>query len=637
MPAGPARHGVGDVLRRRHRRLRHQRLDHRRGAAAGAGLQRPRCSRPARAGHDHRRLRGLPRPLLRGGVEGQQRPVSRSTPTRRCRAAPTRSRLRPAQPDAIGLPRAERPVRHSTAPTRGCSAAPRCTGRARRSRMLPEDFEMRTRFGAGPRLAAQLRRPRAVLPAGRARARRLGRRRGPGATSGITFPPGYVFPMRGMPPVLPRSGDRQGVDGIEVDARRRDLYGSRSAPFPQARNGVPNPDIRRRQGLRAGRRGQHHPGRARASAARATSTASRICPVQAKYNARQDAGQGARRPAASTSSPQTVASQVHVDPETRPGQPHRVQELRGPRVARHTTAASAGRVFVLAANAVENARLMLASGLPSTQRAGRPQPDGPRRTCSPGALMPEMAGTMRGPLCTGGIEDLRGGAFRRRQAAFARRHPQRRLGLGHRLAVHRPDRPRRRPEPVRRGAAPRAGRPDLAAAAARVHDRGAAEPEQPRHASTRATRTSSATCARSSPTTSPTTRCAGVAYARQLSRQIFQRLGAEDHTRLRPADYGYVTYEGEGYVDPRRQPLGRHPRHGHEPDDSVVDAHQRSWDHENLYLVGGGSMPIDRHVEHHADPRRALLPQRRAHRHDLRTATAPAPIVAHGLTDGCQP
>jgi choline dehydrogenase-like flavoprotein len=24
---------------------------------------------------------------------------------------------------------------------------------------------------------------------------------------------------------------------------------------------------------------------------------------------------------------------------------------------------------------------------------------------------------------------------------------------------------------------------------------------------------------------------------------------------------------------------------------SVVDSNQRSWDHENLYLVGGGSMP----------------------------------------------
>ena len=30
---------------------------------------------------------------------------------------------------------------------------------------------------------------------------------------------------------------------------------------------------------------------------------------------------------------------------------------------------------------------------------------------------------------------------------------------------------------------------------------------------------------------------------------------------------------------------------GTSPHNSVVDAQQRSWDHENLYLVGGGSMP----------------------------------------------
>jgi choline dehydrogenase-like flavoprotein len=30
---------------------------------------------------------------------------------------------------------------------------------------------------------------------------------------------------------------------------------------------------------------------------------------------------------------------------------------------------------------------------------------------------------------------------------------------------------------------------------------------------------------------------------------------------------------------------------GTSPDNSVVDATLRSWDHQNLYLVGGGAMP----------------------------------------------
>ena len=40
----------------------------------------------------------------------------------------------------------------------------------------------------------------------------------------------------------------------------------------------------------------------------------------------------------------------------------------------------------------------------------------------------------------------------------------------------------------------------------------------------------------------------GAAYARQLARLVFQRLGAADYTAYDPEDYGYITYEGEGYA-----------------------------------------------------------------------------------------
>ena len=61
---------------------------------------------------------------------------------------------------------------------------------------------------------------------------------------------------------------------------------------------------------------------------------------------------------------------------------------------------------------------MLASGLTSTSGlVGRNLMD--HAYLLSWALLPEVAGTMRGTVCTGGISDLRGGAFRRRQAAFA--------------------------------------------------------------------------------------------------------------------------------------------------------------------------------------------------------------------------
>jgi choline dehydrogenase-like flavoprotein len=83
----------------------------------------------------------------------------------------------------------------------------------------------------------------------------------------------------------------------------------------------------------------------------------------------------------------------------------------------------------------------------------------------------------------------------------------------------------------------------------------------------------------------------GVAAARRISRRIFQRLGAEDKTGYDPLDPGYVGHQGEGYiVRGGNHWAGTHIM-GDSSHDSVVDSHQRSWDHPNLYLVGPGSMP----------------------------------------------
>jgi choline dehydrogenase-like flavoprotein len=82
----------------------------------------------------------------------------------------------------------------------------------------------------------------------------------------------------------------------------------------------------------------------------------------------------------------------------------------------------------------------------------------------------------------------------------------------------------------------------------------------------------------------------GVAYARDVSRRIFQRTGTEDHTWYDPSDYGHVTHDGQGYVIRGGNHLAGTHIMGTSARDSVVDSNQRSWDHENLYLVGGGSM-----------------------------------------------
>ncbi len=92
--------------------------------------------------------------------------------------------------------------------------------------------------------------------------------------------------------------------------------------------------------------------------------------------------------------------------------------------------------------------------------------------------------------------------------------------------------------------------------------------------------------------TMPDYTMAGVAYARGLvapdlpaARRRGSHAVRPDGLRLRRA------IEGEGYVIRGGNHWSGTHMMGTTPANSVVDADQRSWDHENLYLVGAGSMP----------------------------------------------
>jgi choline dehydrogenase-like flavoprotein len=105
---------------------------------------------------------------------------------------------------------------------------------------------------------------------------------------------------------------------------------------------------------------------------------------------------------------------------------------------------------------------------------------------------------------------------------------------------------------------------------------------------------------------------AGLAAAKEASDELFARLGVpplrldpadgpvddpdlfplpRDYTRYEPTDPGYLTYRDTGYsAGGAGHAAGTH-RMGGSPRTSVVDSRQRSWDHDNLYLVGCGNMP----------------------------------------------
>ena len=222
---------------------------------------------------------------------------------------------------------------------------------------------------------------------------------------------------------------------------------------------------------------------------------------------------------------------------------------------------------------------------------------------------------MRGPLCTSGIEDLRSGDVPAPGRRRSGRDPQRRLGLGDWLALHRPrstswTRENQFGAELRSALADRVSRQLLLG----VHDGAPARREQPGERRRQATATSWVTRGRS---------C-------RRHRRLHPRPASPSRggcpsestsgsaPRTAPAttadDSGCCRARGRGLRQPRRQPLGRDPHHGYRAGQLGGRQQQRSWDHENLYLVGAGSMPSVGTSNTTLTLAGAVLPHRRAHR-----------------------
>lgn len=452
-------------------------------------------------------------------------------------------------------------------------------------RMLPEDFETRTRFGQGrdwplgyDDLApyyAQAEREIGVSADVEDQ-----------AFFGIDFEDDYVFPMKGLPLSYLDQQVAGGIEGMNVELGGED-YELKVRPFPQGRNGIPNPAYDGGKGfVPVGAVSTHQV--EEGERCQGNINCVPLCPVQAKYNAGKTLAAAFRTGRVDLLA-QTVASKIVVDPAT-----GRVTEIEYKTYddwssPEYATGTVRGRMFVLAANAIENARLMLASGLAgSSGLVGSNLMD--HAYLLNWALMPQICGTGRGSVCTGGIQEVRGGDFRRNQAAFnVDIHND-----GWAWAVGSPywdlvelvDKQKRFGEELRTELVGRLTRQLQLAFMVEVM------PEESNRVSVDAAFKDQLGNMR--PVISyqvPDYSLRGVAYGREFARKVFERLGAADHTAYDPEDYGYVTYDGQGYVIRGGNHLAGTHLMGTSPSDSVVDANQRSWDHDNLYLAGGGSMP----------------------------------------------
>jgi choline dehydrogenase-like flavoprotein len=80
--------------------------------------------------------------------------------------------------------------------------------------------------------------------------------------------------------------------------------------------------------------------------------------------------------------------------------------------------------------------------------------------------------------------------------------------------------------------------------------------------------------------------------AKAVSDKLFAESGIADFTSYNAqTDPGYVEYKGQGYTYRGAGHIVGTHRMGKTKEDSVVDKNMKTWDHENLYLVGCGNMP----------------------------------------------
>ncbi|HEY6887060.1 MAG TPA: GMC family oxidoreductase [Solirubrobacter sp.] len=452
-------------------------------------------------------------------------------------------------------------------------------------RMLPEDFELTSRYGVGrdwPLGYDELE------PYYRAAEFELGVAADVAdqAHLGVTFADGYDYPMQRVPSSYSDAVLAEATDGLQVTVGGEPIA-LKIRNYPAARNSLPRGDYvpvgavdERPDGQALGRDlGQRCAG---------NTACTPICPIQAKYNAMKSLAQADRGHLEVRA--QAVASKVNVDPvsgEVTSIEYQRYEDPDSPRHAVHTVSA---RAYVLAAHAVENAKLLLASGLDGANGlVGRNLMDHP--SLYAWGLSPVPVGSYRGPLSTSGIDDARGGRFRARHAAF-------RVDIGNdgwRAPAGAPDTTVARAV-TKDGLYGDALRAHLADTLPR-HVRFSINVEQLASTENRVTIDPRRVDALGNPRPVIDYRIddytlGGMAAATAFYKQVFAHAGIEDRTDpatgswFPTVPYGDTEfhYHGMGHF------AGTHVM-GEDASTSVVDADQRAWEHRNLFLVGSGSFP----------------------------------------------
>lgn len=377
----------------------------------------------------------------------------------------------------------------------------------------------------------------------------------------VPIPEGYRYPMHALPRTFLDDAIASVVDGQRIDGRELLVVGT-----PQARNGVPvdgyHPDGQRCAGF---------------------ASCVPVCPEGAKYTPHRT-----QRRWSSTVELRTrcAVNRLHADESGRVTKVD-YQRYEDDTSGRHTRHSVEADVVVLAAHAIENAKLLLLSGLAnSSDQVGRNLMGHP--VLLTWGLMPHPIGPFRGPGSTTGIETFRSGPERRERAPF-------RIEIGNwgwGWSAGSPG-----SDTAELVAAGLRGTALRQAVAERVSRQFTLQIEVEQEADP-ANRVTLAAERDALGTPRPSVHYAlseyvkdGLLASKRVSDRLFEMLGAEDHTAYKPDDGHYFEHNGEPLRYWGAGHSGGTHVMGSSPRDSVVDQWQRCWDHPNLYAVGCGSMP----------------------------------------------
>jgi len=411
---------------------------------------------------------------------------------------------------------------------------------------------------------------------------------------GIHFPPDYVFPMLRIPPSYSDQTLAAWVNGMEVDVlgTKRQLF-VRSTP--QGRNSIPNPKYVSPNGQRGYKpvgavdpapQGQQYTKDLGQRCAGNTNCIP-ICPIQAKYNALKSLTRADR--ALLDIRVKSVASKINIDPASGRVTSIDYKSYHDPSSPQYETKTATATMYVLATHAIENAKLMIASGLAKTSgQLGCNLMDHP--VLLTWGLMPVDTGAYRGPLSSSGIEDLRGGAFRSHHASY-------RIEVGNdgwSWPTGAPD--SSVVEAVEQfNLFGRTLREYIARTVPR-HFRLGFLIEQLANSTNRVTIDPQWVDAIGNyrPVINYNIddySLAGMASANRIGTAVFRRAGIENRTDPNNGQHTVVEYDGETFAWGGAGHLCGTHLMGASANDSVVDSNQRTWDHDNLYAIGCGSMP----------------------------------------------